>query len=102
MDERVKKNRDYLEKKAKEQYEMAEKQSKIDIKKNLEELSLTNYEITEEERVEHQKHLTEIEEALEAEFGTITKKNKNSDSENFVDDDDHFYCVICEKSYKNA
>lgn len=103
MDERVKKNRDYLERKAKEQFEMAEKRRLIDIQRNLEELSLNKYEMAAEEREEHQRNLKEIEESLDAEFGpTGSVANVNSDSDgNSNDLENEYYCVVCEKPYKN-
>lgn len=52
----------------------------------------------------HQAHLDaldEIENALDAEFGTISSKAAGSDASDEEDGDEN-YCIACEKAFKSS
>jgi len=99
LDKRVKQNRERLEQKRKEQLQKAADQQKRDIKRNLE--NIGDYEIDEEVRLEHLKKLEEIENALDAEFGTV-EDAVDDGSENGSDEENSSHCIVCEKSFKTV
>lgn len=75
--------------------------------------NLEDYQEDEEARQEHTRHLEEIENQLDAEFGTINisskrKKNLVDDScESEINEDEEdlesdSYCVVCKKIFKSS
>ncbi|KAL7078794.1 hypothetical protein ACQ4LE_002742 [Meloidogyne hapla] len=82
-----------------------EEQQRQAIRKNLE--GLKNFEINTEIQKEHLMDLEQIEAELDAAFGIVENKKRETDGANDdenisdEDDDEQFYCIVCEKSFKS-
>uniref|UniRef100_A0A7E4VQ97 J domain-containing protein n=1 Tax=Panagrellus redivivus TaxID=6233 RepID=A0A7E4VQ97_PANRE len=97
-DPRVKEYRKKLDERVKKEFERVEEHRKKMIRENLEKLEGTHVE-DEEARLAHLKHLEEIEQELDAQFGTVKVEAGSDDEEG---ENGGFECVVCDKQFKNG
>jgi len=102
-DKRVGCQKEFLRRKAEEQRKKAEETRLQAIRRNLEsvQLELDEFDVNEDERLQHLANLEEIENELDAEFGTVMDERKGSSVDDEDDDSDN-YCIVCEKAFKNS
>uniref|UniRef100_A0AC35F8Z0 Uncharacterized protein n=1 Tax=Panagrolaimus sp. PS1159 TaxID=55785 RepID=A0AC35F8Z0_9BILA len=98
-DKRVKAFREILEERKKKTQEEVEARRRQKIRENLEQLE--EHVVDEEAMKKHLHDLQEIENQLDAEFGTVKTNNASGDSEN-EEADEGQYCVVCEKCFKTS
>ena len=98
-DKRVHAFRAVLEERKKKAQQEVEERRKQKIRENLEQLG--DHVVDEKAMKEHMQDLEQIENALDAEFGTVKDSGAG-----YSDDDDGEeevqYCIVCEKSFKTS
>uniref|UniRef100_A0A914XYD0 Uncharacterized protein n=1 Tax=Panagrolaimus superbus TaxID=310955 RepID=A0A914XYD0_9BILA len=96
-DKRVKAFREILEERKKKTQEEVEARRRQKLRENLEQLE--EHVVNEEAMKEHLHDLQEIENQLDAEFGSVKKDNGDSGDEEQAEGQ---YCVVCEKGFKTS
>ncbi|KAH7727076.1 DnaJ domain containing protein [Aphelenchoides avenae] len=96
-DKRVKQYREQLDDRRKAELQRVEEERRQKIKEDLERLN--DHVIDEEEHKKHLQDLEEIENALDAQFGTVGPSGATSDEDEEAAED--YYCIVCEKGFKN-